>query len=131
MWGWVISDDLTFGKVTLHVGEKTKTKAVLVLSDDTMYIRAEKGRKTIEEIAYETMQEVTYERAKSPRTKTALLVSPVALFSKGKKHWLSLVWLKQGEERSAVLRLDKKNYEEIIQTLEARARLEVQRVIGE
>ena len=41
-------------------------------------------------IPFADVSSVAYERSKSPRVKTAIFLSPLALFSSGKKHWLTI-----------------------------------------
>ena len=48
---------------------------------------------------------MAYESAKSPRIKSAIFLSPLALFSSGKKHWLTIEY----EGGYAYMRLDKNN----------------------
>lgn len=67
---------------------------------------------------------VIYERSKSPRVKSAIFLSPLALFSSGKKHWLTIEW----DGGYAYMRLDKKNQRQIRAALSA-AGLEVETII--
>ena len=55
------------------------------------------------------MTGVAYESAKSPRVKTATFLTPLALFSSGKKHWLTIEY----EGGYAYMRLDKNNRRQI------------------
>ncbi len=41
-------------------------------------------------VPFADVTSVLYERAKSPRLKSAIFLSPLALFSPGKKHWLTI-----------------------------------------
>ena len=69
-----------------------------------------------------------YERAKSARLKTAIFVTPLVLFSKGKKHWLTIQFKDpEGKGDAIILRLDKKNYRAILGELESRAPVELKR----
>ena len=64
---------------------------------------------TYAEIPFADVTSVVYERAKSPRVKTAIFLSPLALFSSGKKHWLTIEY----EGGYAYMRLDKNNQRQI------------------
>ena len=64
---------------------------------------------TYAEIPFAAVTSIVYERAKSPRVKTAIFLSPLALFSSGKKHWLTIEY-KGGY---AYMRLDKKNQRQL------------------
>ena len=55
------------------------------------------------------MSDLTYERSKHSRIVSAILLSPLVLFSKRKHHWLSWNFTdKKGEKHSVLLRIDKK-----------------------
>jgi hypothetical protein len=60
-------------------------------------------------VLFDDVTSVMYERSKSPRVKTAIFLSPLALFSSGKKHWLTIEW----DGGYAYMRLDKKNQRQI------------------
>ena len=75
-------------------------------------------------VPFADVTSVLYERAKSPRAKTAIFLSPLALFSSGKKHWLTIEW----DGGYAYLRLDKNNQRQIRAALNA-AGFEVETLI--
>ena len=60
-------------------------------------------------VPFADVTSVLYERAKSPRLKSAIFLSPLALFSPGKKHWLTIEW----DGGYAYMRLDKKNQRQL------------------
>ena len=60
-------------------------------------------------IPFGNVTSVVYEQAKSPRVKSAIFLSPLALFSPGKKHWLTIEW----DGGYAYMRLDKKNQRQL------------------
>ena len=64
---------------------------------------------TYAKIPFADVTSVVYERAKSPRVKTAIFLSPLALFAPGKKHWLTIEY----EGGYAYMRLDKNNQRQI------------------
>jgi len=75
------------------------------------------------EIPYADIAKVIYERSTHPRVKTAIFISPWALLSKSKKHWLYL-FLK--DENSYMLRLDKTEYQLVLMTLKSKSGLEIE-----
>ncbi len=79
---------------------------------------------TYDVIVFADVTGITYERAKSPRVKSAIFLSPLALFSPGKKHWLTIEY----EDGYAYMRLDKKNQRQIRAALGA-AGFEVETLI--
>ena len=94
--------------------EEKKHDARLEIDQDGKQIRIvhEKGgaaKATYVEVSFDDVTSILYERSKSPRVKTAILLSPLALFAPGKKHWLTIEY-KGG---FAYMRLDKKTQRQI------------------
>jgi hypothetical protein len=94
-----------------------------------MVIKHRKKDQVYAEIPYDSVEEVTYERSTHPRTKTAIFVSPFALFSKGKKHWLTIEYENVDQKDFVLLRLGKKEYQRILATVEVKSGKEVERII--
>ena len=78
--------------------EEKKRDARLEIDQDAQQLRIvdEKNgasKATYAEVSFADVTRIVYEvyeRAKSPRIKTAIFLSPLALFSPGKKHWLTI-----------------------------------------
>ena len=105
-------------KYLYQEGEKSKNEKVRFRFGDSMLVihdkkEPEKSEKFKAEIAYSDITELTYERSQHPRTKTAIFLSPLALFSKGKKHWLYL----STSNDAYLFQMDKKEYMEVLMTL--------------
>ena len=105
-----------FEVVTKSNGEQDEEKrdARMEIDQDArlIWIVHEKDgseKATYAEIPFAAVTSVVYERAKSPRVKTAIFLSPLALFSSGKKHWLTIEY----EGGYAYMRLDKNNQRQI------------------
>ena len=105
-----------FEVVTKDNGEQDEKKrdARMEIDTDAEEIRivhekdgAEKATYAV--IPFADVSSVLYERSKSPRVKTAIFLSPLALFSSGKKHWLTIEY----EGGYAYMRLDKKNQRQL------------------
>jgi hypothetical protein len=119
--------DETFqkSKISVTVGDKTKEFDVIVRYDPSSLAIMDKGSgQTTRTFSYGEIKGAEYSYAKSPRWKTALLVSPLFLFTSGKKHW----FLVQGTGDYALLHLDKSNYRLILAAFEARTGLKVETV---
>jgi len=119
--------DQFFDKTALSVQINGKTEAVdtfLRFDGDSFDVVANKSKQTIKSYAYTDIKSIEYSYAKSPRWKTAIFVSPLFLFTSGKKHWL----LTQGPDDFAMLRLDKNNYKMILATLESKTGKKVETV---
>lgn len=78
-------------------------------------------------------QQVTnliYERASRPRYVSGLLLAWPLLFTKGKKHFLTIQYKNAvGQGEFALLHLDKSNYQQILAAVEAATGMKVERVI--
>lgn len=85
-----------------------KSEGVLATTDDTkMMFIAEKGGGMIE-IPWKRIDEAEYGQKVGRRWKTAIFLSPAALFSKGRKHYLTISYKdKKDEMQSAVFELGK------------------------
>ena len=120
-----------FEVVTKDNGEQDEKKRDARLELDreaqTIAIVDEKNgaeKATYAVVPFADVTSVLYERAKSPRLKSAIFLSPLALFSPGKKHWLTIEW----DGGYAYMRLDKKNQRQLRAALGA-AGFEVETVI--
>ena len=117
----------TFQKSMLNttVEDKTRESAVIVRYEPSALVIADKNSGlATKTFPYADLKGVEYSYAKSPRWKTAIFVSPLFLFTSGKKHW----FLVQGEGDYALLHLDKTNYRLILAAFEARTGLKVETV---
>ncbi len=124
--------DATFKKSRVLDREGKEKKAEMVFGENGLTIHR-KGRRdeVYSVIPYEGITSLLYERAKSARLKSALLLSPIVLFSKGKKHWLTIQWTDDDKRDAAVLKLDKKEYRAILGEIDARTDVELVRVESE
>ena len=105
-----------FEVVTKDNGEQDEEKrdARMEIDQDVQLLRIvhEKNgaeEATYAEIPFAAVTRVVYESAKSPRVKTAIFLSPLALFSSGKKHWLTIEF----DGGYAYMQLDKNNQRQI------------------
>ena len=120
-----------FKVVTKDNGEQDEEKRDARLEIDreaqTIAIVDEKNgaeKATYAVVPFDDVTSVLYERSKSPRVKSAIFLSPLALFSSGKKHWLTIEW----DGGYAYMRLDKKNQRQLRAALGA-AGFEVETLI--
>lgn len=108
----------TFGKAKLSIqeGEKTKQVDAVLRYDGSSLIVVDKKGSALKTMPYASVKGAEYSYAKSPRWKTAIFISPLFLFTSGKKHWFMV----QGEGQYAVLQLDKSNYKMVLGAFEAK-----------
>jgi hypothetical protein len=115
----------TKAKFSVTEGDKTKQVDVTIKLDSNSFLLLDaKNTKTLKTIPLKDVKSVEYSYAKSPRWKTGLLISPVFLFTPGKKHWLNV----QGNGDYALIQLDKSNYKLILAAVEAKSGKKVETV---
>jgi hypothetical protein len=104
--------------------------------DSELEISKESGEVLIKEkkggtlkITKTQITKITYERASKPRYAAGLLLAWPLLFTKSKKHFLTIQY-KEGEKGEfALLRLDKNNYQAILAAVEAATGVKVENLI--
>ncbi len=113
--------------------DKQKEKdAKLTFESEKILLTHEDGAKkgTYAEIPISGISKIVYEKSSHPRWKTAVFLTPWALFSKGKKHWLTIQYQKpDGKEDFVMMHMDKENYQMIIATIESRTGKTVEKMI--
>ncbi len=103
-------------KIVVVDGEKTRErKAVVTWSDSFVTLRFKDGNVSARYprhegvFRYDRMSGMVYERSKHSRIVSAILLSPLTLFSKRKHHWFSWNYVDaDSSKRSILLRIDKK-----------------------
>ena len=85
-------------------------------------------RELYAEIPYDAVTGVIYELSQHRRYGAGLLVNPFLLFSRGKKHWLTLEFkgVEAMPQGFVYTQLDKNNYRQILSALRAGLDVEVQ-----
>lgn len=101
----------------------------LLFTYDSIILKHRKNEQVYARIPYESVESVTYERSEHPRTKTAIFISPLALFSSSKKHWLTVTYDDGGTSNFVLMQLDKNEQQRIVATAETRLDVEVERLI--
>jgi hypothetical protein len=81
-------------------------------------------------IPYPAITDVLYEEASRPRYAEAVLISPLFLLTSSKKHFLTIHYASDtGAGQFVIVRLDKKNYRNILATAEAQTGKSVTRSV--
>ena len=117
----------TFTKATLDLQVDGKMKEIdaNVKFDKNAFVVLERKEGTpIKTFSYSNIRSGEYSFGKSPRWKTALLVSPLFLFTSGEKHWFMV----ESDDDYALLQLDKSNYKLILASFETRTGKKVEEV---
>jgi hypothetical protein len=80
------------------------------------------------DIKYDSVKNLLYERTAKPRYTEGLLIAWPLMFTKSKKHYLTLQYEEPaGTGHYAIVHLDKSNYQEILATIEAQTGKRVER----
>ncbi len=112
-------------KLNLQDGDKKKEIDATVKYDAHALIIVERNTsQLLKTMSYATMKGAEYSYAKSPRWKTAIFVSPLFLFTSGKKHWFMV----QTTDDYALLQLDKSNYKLVLAAFEVKTGKKVETV---
>jgi hypothetical protein len=81
------------------------------------------------DVPFNAVTNLVYERSAKPRYALGILFAWPLLFTKSKKHFLTIQYRDgRGEGQWALIRLDKDNYQGALATAEAQTGLKVQRV---
>lgn len=97
----------------------------LVLADDR-YLAVYAGKVQIR-VAYDRVNLVEYGQQVDRRLALALVISPVFLLSKSRKHFLTIGYSgEDGKQQALVFRVDKQSIRSMLASLEARTGLKIQ-----
>jgi len=118
----------TFKKSKMYVEQEHKLqlrKVEINVQGDALVVTGTTGKylSTVR-IPYAEITDMEYEKSAHRRWKTGILLSPLALLSKGKKHWLAVI---QGEKET-VFQLDKSNFSKILAAIEGKTGKKVKMV---
>ena len=135
----VAADAIIFKKVDVYEmeGEDEKKRdarmeldaeaRVLFLVDEKK--GAEKATYAV--IPYDAITKIVYGKSSHRRYGAGLLVNPFLLFSKGKKHWLTIEFTDVADlpQGYVYMRLDKNNQRQILSALGAGTGIEIEQII--
>jgi hypothetical protein len=106
------------GGTLTAISEKTEGKLDLS-SDSALVFTAKAGKITV---PYKGLTSIEYGQKAGRRVGVALAVSPVALFSKKRKHYLSIAFSdEQGNKQGAVFEVAKGMIHSVVTNLETRS----------
>lgn len=117
-----------YEKVTGHDKPRT-VKGSIVFDSNAKNIRFLSKDPTQLEVPYAGITNIVYERAAKPRYALGLLVAWPLLFTKSKKHYMTIQYkAPDGQGQYAVFRLDKSNFQAALATAEAQTGIKVERI---
>ncbi|MBI4466575.1 MAG: hypothetical protein HY656_04000 [Acidobacteria bacterium] len=114
------------GKDAMYVGGTftdipEKTKGKFDLADEMVAVFTTKKNQTIR-IPYKAISSLEYGQKAGRRVGAAVVVSPLLLFSKKRKHYLTINFADEsGKEQAAVFELSKGTVDDTADTLESRS----------
>jgi hypothetical protein len=129
---FLLADEIIFKgiKLLIQEGEQSRpTSAQFVLADGSLLVKEKTGHAVFHEIPITAIQEVVYERSVEPRLRKEAWAAPWTLVAKGKKHWLTVTWKQRKQEQNLVLKLNKKDSEQIIEAVESKTGKKVNRIV--
>jgi len=102
------------------VGLEDKTEGQIDLKDEAKLVfTPNKGAKL--EIPWASIDEIEYGQKAGRRVVMAVVISPVALFSKNRKHYTTITWKDaEGKGQSAVLQFDKNDIRAALSIMKVR-----------
>lgn len=80
-------------------------------------------------VKYDSIKNILYEETSTPRYAEAVLISPLFIFSRSKKHFITIQYTDtDGTGRFVIFHMDKKNVREAVATAEAQTGKKVEHV---
>lgn len=130
-----LAEDASFDRVKIPHTSGKETKAVLTFSDSqkAILVRPIKGDPV--SIPYSEIDKCSYQFSRKHRIDTGimmLIVPPVGIgvmLSTSKVHWLEVDYHEHDARKSFVLRMDKRNYPQILDAMNAHTGIEAE-VLG-
>ncbi len=127
-----LAEDTSFSNVKVpHLSGK-QTKAVLIFSDTqkAILVRPVKGNPLT--VPYSEIDKCSYQFSRKHRIKTGFVVTaigaipigPVVMLTRSKVHWLEVDYHQQDARQNLVLRMDKRNYPQILDAVTAHTGIE-------
>ena len=103
---------------TTYSGAKQGQKGRLAINAQTITFQKKEGQKFFS-IPTTAVKEIFYSRVSGRRIGAAILVTPFLLFSKGRKHYMTVSFDDGGKQKGAIeFKLHKSNYRGVLRTVE-------------
>jgi hypothetical protein len=118
-----LASDVGFKDVKLADARGKQTEASLTFSDSTKAMVVRVADRDVATIPYDKIDKLSYEFSKKHRITQGAIVmvaslgaGAVVMLTKSKSHWLYVDYHQDSGASTLVLRMDKKNYKQIIET---------------
>lgn len=124
--------DGQFAKARLMVpkndNKMQEVEGRLVSDTASKRVRFETGGRMAFEVPFESIKSILYEKASKPRYTAGLLLAWPLLFTKSKKHYVTIQYADaSGQGKFEIIRLDKGNFSLALATLEADTGIKIER----
>ena len=111
------------GGTVPHV--RNNTEGVVLMTDDQSFLFFAKGIRM--EVPYEKINLLEYGQKAGRRFAMAIVISPMFLLSKARKHYLTIGYAdEEGRQQAIVFQVDKRHVRAVLAGLEAKTGLKVQ-----
>jgi hypothetical protein len=105
-----------------------EVEGILVSDSRARHVRFDTGGRAAFEVPFESIKSIHYEKASKPRYAAGLLLAWPLLFTKSKKHYLTIQYVDgAGQGKFEIVRLDKRNFTMALATLEADTGMKIDR----
>lgn len=129
----VKAEDAAFHRVKLADAKGMQTDATLVFSDSNKSVVVRVADRDFVTIPYEKIDKCSYEYTKKHRITQGAIVmvaslgaGAIVMLTKSKSHWLYIDYHEEDSAKSVVLRMDKREYKDIIDATKIHTGKEVQ-----
>jgi hypothetical protein len=128
----VVLADGRFAKARLLVpkddGKAQEVEGALTSDTKAKRVRFDTGGRVAFEVPYDAIKSILYEKAAKPRYGAGLLLAWPLLFTKSKKHFVTIQYTDaSGQGKFEIVRLDKGNFTIALATLEADTGIKIER----
>jgi hypothetical protein len=119
--GVTLGEDAVFSKVKVADPTGKQVEARLVFSDANKNVVVRVAERDFVTVAYDHVDKISYEYTKKHRVTQGAIVmvaslgaGAIVMLTKSKSHWLYIDFHEQNAPKSVVLRMDKKEYQNIL-----------------
>ena len=128
-----LGEDVAFRKVKLADATGKQAEADLIFSEGSKTLVVRVAERDVVTIPYEKIDKLSYEYTKKHRITTGALVmlaslgaGAVVMLTKSKSHWLYVDYHQTVDPASLVLRMDKRNYKQILEVAQTQTGKQVE-----
>jgi hypothetical protein len=121
----------SFGKAEFYRPSGTETEklrgSVQINSQaEVLQFVGDSQNEPVLNLSFKQLKKLMYQKSSKPRYGAAVFVDPLFLLSRSKRHWLTIEYVDGDQTKTALIRLDKGNYNKAIKAIEAATGLKVE-----